>query len=236
MKNSKEPFFKRLTSIFATGLAVTFQVIFGCVVLLFVVGSCVKDGKNFLSCIGIGKSNEDHLVEFRAWDPDNEVDYRFAEALVKLATAADMDLDKLRIAIAVDQQINAVTIGTDTFVLFEGLSSLSDEELDAVMAHEVAHAIKGHSDKSTDLVNAVSRAAQIAGAILGQDDETTDEVTSWTVDFVFAPYSRSQEREADLVAVDLLIKAGYPLDAVDVMCDALDSLAKRTPDAGGGFL
>jgi hypothetical protein len=211
-------------------------MLFGCVILVFAFGSCVKDGKSFLSCTGIYRPEPVKEVAFRAFDPDNNEDARLVTSLIKLARVAGMDLDKIRVAIAVDPHINAMTIGTDTFVLCEGLDKLTDEALDAVMAHEVGHAIKDHSDRSSKMVNTVNKVARIAGALVGAEEDTKDEVASWAVDVAFAPYSQGQELEADRVGVEFLKEAGYPLNAVEVMCAALDAIAKQERDTGGGFL
>ena len=236
MEDKKNSLFKRMTSWAGTGVGLLFQIVIVCVILVFWAGSCVKDGKNFLAGIGVYKPVPANEVQFRQFDLDNDKDARLISSLVKLAEAGGMDLDKIRVAIAVDPHINAMTIGTDTFVFCEGLDKLSDDALDAVMAHEVGHAIKNHGDRSSKLVNTVNTATRIAGAIAGADDETKAEVTSWAVDVAFAPYSRGQELEADSVAVELLKKAGYPLNAVEVMCAALDSISKQETDSGGGFL
>jgi Zn-dependent protease with chaperone function len=236
MEKKKDSFTKRVGSVIGQGVATALQLAFGAVVLLFVVGSCVKDGKSFLSCVGLYHPEPVQEVEFRAIDPENEKDKRLVLSLIRMAQAADMDVDQLRVAIAVTPHINAMTIGTDTFVLCEGLEKLSDEALDAVMAHEIAHAAKDHSGRSSELLNTVDKVTRIAGALAGADEETRDEVSSWAIDVAFAPYSQGQELEADSMAVELLKEAGYPLDAVEVMCAALDFIAQEEGEVGGGFL
>ena len=165
-----------------------------------------------------------------------ETDKRLVISLAKLAEAGGMDLKKIQVAIAVSPHINAMTVGKDTLVLCEGLTKLSDEALDAVMAHEVAHAIRDHSGRSTEFTSNVGTATDILGTLLGQDEDTKAEAKSWAVDVAFAPYSRGQELEADADGVELLKKAGCPHNAVQVMTQALDTISKEEPSSGGGFL
>jgi predicted Zn-dependent protease len=189
-----------------------------------------------LSCMGLMDTSKPKGIEMRRPDSENPSDRALIASLVKLAKAASMDVDKLRVAFAKTPHANAMTVGTDTFVFCEGLSKMPEGLLDGVMAHEVAHAARDHSAGSADFVNKLGTITNIAGTILGHDEGTKDEVTSWVVDVAFAPYSRGQELEADKLAVSLLQKAGYRTEATEVMCQALEWLAQQEPDAGGGFL
>lgn len=237
MGKSKEPFLSRLGAGVSKVGACAFQLVFFSCVLVFWVGSCVKDGKKFLSCTGITKPAKEESVAVRSISKENENDQRFAKALVKMAKAASLDLDKLRVAIIETKHINAATVGKDTFLFCEGLGKLSSEQLNAVMAHEVAHAVKDHSAKSSQLAGTVGRIVDVTGGLLSDDPEAVDEVRSWATSVVFAPFSREQELEADRIGVELLRKAGYPQDAVRLMCDTLGSIAKEEPEASsGGFL
>ncbi len=236
MQKDKPPLINRLKNGVGTGFGCLFQGGFICIILFFTFASCSKDAKKFLSCVGVTHPSKEKEVKIRDIEAKNEKDKRLVASLVKLAKAAGLDVNKIRVAIAVDQHINAMTVGTDTFVFCEGLEKLSDESLDAVMGHEVTHAIKDHSGRSTGLVNNVGKATKIIGGLLGNDSETTDEAASWAVNVAFAPYSKNQELEADAGSVELLKKAGYPINAVEVMCAALDSISKQESDTGGGFL
>lgn len=213
-----------------------FQVLLVAVILIYWAGSCTAEGRRFLSCIGVVRPAAEGEIELRPPDPNDEEDRRLAASLLKLAKAASMNPDSIRIAIAKTPHINAMTIGTDTFVLCEGLAKLPEESLDAVMAHEVSHAIKKHGDRSSAVISNVAKVTDVIGTILGHDEETRREVTGWAVDAVFPPYSRAQEFEADKEAVELLRKGGYPISAVDVMCGALDLISREEGDVGGGFL
>ncbi|MDH4387097.1 MAG: M48 family metalloprotease [Fimbriimonas sp.] len=236
IQNDKDPLFKRITRSTGKGLGLLSQGLFVCVILFFSAASCSKDVKGFLSCAGISRGKNEAQVQFRPPNPKNETDKRLLASLGKLAKAGGMDLEKINIAIAVYPHINALTVGTDTFVLCEGLDKLSEESLDAVMAHEVVHSLRNHSERSSGFANTIAKATGIAGGILGHESGTVEEATSWAVDVFFAPYSQAQELEADSGAVELLKKAGYPLDAVEVMSGALDSIQKQEPDTAGGFL
>jgi len=236
LNEKKQSMFKRVTGSARNGTNFLFQGLIICVVGFFVVANCVKDIKGFLSFTGITPQAAKKEVKFRQLDAKMETDKRLAISLAKLAEAGGMDLKKIQVAIAVSPHINAMTVGQDTFVLCEGLTKLSDEALDAVMAHEVAHAIRDHSGRSTEFTNNVGTATDILGTLLGQDEDTKAEAKSWAVDVAFAPYSRGQELEADVDGVELLKKAGYPHNAVEVMTRALDTISKEESSSVGGFL
>ncbi len=236
IQTDKDPLFKRIASSTGKGIGCLSQGLFLGVILFFSAASCSKDVKGFLSCAGISRGKNEAQVQFRPPNPKSKTDERLLASLGKLAKAGGMDLEKIHIAIAVYPHINALTVGTDTFVLCEGLDKLSEESLDAVMAHEVVHSLKNHSERSSGFANTIAKATGIAGGILGHESGTVEEATSWAVDVFFAPYSQAQELEADAGAVELLKIAGYPLDAVEVMSGALDSIQKQEPDTAGGFL
>jgi Zn-dependent protease with chaperone function len=212
------------------------QGILICIYLLFWAGSCSKDVKGFLACTGLKREDTDETIELRAIDLNNPDEIRIAQSLVRLCSVAGMDWSEIRVAMAEDSRVNAVAIGTNAFVFFEGVTSLEDEQIDAIVAHEVAHAILGHSERSSDYINKIAITTEIIGVIVGADPETRDEVTSWTVSVLFAPYSRKQELAADAKAVSLLHQAGYGDSSPNVMCSTLEAIAKRQGETGGGFL
>ncbi|MBL8060759.1 MAG: M48 family metalloprotease [Chthonomonas sp.] len=224
---------RRVGQFFGNALSCAFQVAFLLVIGFFTLASCSSDVKGLLGWTGLwGKPEKP--VEFRQ-ATDSTADMRILLPLGRVATMAGMDLDKIKVAMARDQRVNALTMGSDTFVFFEGLTKLTDAQIEAVVAHEVAHAILDHSRKGGGMVKGIETVTSIAGALLGHDDGASQEAKSWAVAMVFSPYSRNQELEADRKAVELLRMAGYPARATDVMCETLGALEKEG-GAGGGFL
>lgn len=234
MSHQKQPTVgQRVGRFFGSALSFVFQLAFLLVIVIFTFASCTSDFKGLVGWTGVWGGREKE-VQFRQ-AADNEVDMRIIMPLGRVATMAGMDLKKIKVAIAVDYRVNAMNMGSDTFVFFEGLQKLTDAQIEAVVAHEVAHAVLGHSSKSAGMVNGIEKATGIVGAILGHDDGATKEAQSWAVAVAFSPYSRAQELEADRKAVELLQMAGYPARANEVMCETLAALEKDS-GSGGGFL
>lgn len=100
----------------------------------------------------------------------------------------------------------------------------SDDELAAVMAHEIGHVIARHPAER------LSRQAVVEtglGALVGGGSQPTAELlaTAATLGLVL-PFSRSQESEADAIGLRLMAEAGYdPRAAI--------SLWRKLERAGG---
>jgi predicted Zn-dependent protease len=217
------------TSMKSCALGAT-QIGFVLVVTVFGIGQCVGDTKSMLACVGIGRGSSQPSVEVRALDVDHPDDHRLATSLLRLSEIAGLTRQEVRAVVVVSKQVNAANLGPTQFALFEGLYRVSDESLDAIMAHEVAHAQLGHVEAIEHRAKTIDRATRIVGALVGVDSEGRDEVAGWALGAALPSFSREQELEADARAVDLLRQSGYGSRAPSVMCSALEDL--RALDGG----
>lgn len=88
----------------------------------------------------------------------------------------------------------------------------NDEELAAVIAHEIGHIVNSHSAKQT-IINSIisSISPSTTNAVLSTSVEAAKQLSSMKV-------SREDEFEADLTAIDLLQKTEYnPLALISVL-------------------
>lgn len=118
----------------------------------------------------------------------------------------------------------------------------SEDELAAVLAHEICHVEMKHglrSIKQGRLTEAFTVVAAESAKQLGSEElaSLTREFEASVGDVVMtlttSGYSRTQERDADAAAVELLRRAGYPEAAMITMLQRMD---ERLADAGGlGF-
>jgi predicted Zn-dependent protease len=118
----------------------------------------------------------------------------------------------------------------------------TEDELAAVLAHEICHVEKKHglsAIKQGRLTEAFTIIAAESAKQLGGEElaSLTREFEASVGDVVMtlttSGYSRTQEREADAAAVQLLQRAGYPKAAIITMLTRMD---ERLADAGGlGF-
>ena len=118
----------------------------------------------------------------------------------------------------------------------------NEDELAAVLAHEICHVEKKHglsAIKQGRLTEAFTIIAAESAKQYGSEElaSLTQEFEASVGDVVMtlttSGYSRTQERDADAAAVQLLRRAGYPETAMIAMLQRMD---ERLTDAGGlGF-
>ncbi|HAJ33736.1 MAG TPA: hypothetical protein DCK79_10305 [Candidatus Atribacteria bacterium] len=127
----------------------------------------------------------------------------------KLAEASEMREMKFHFRILKKGGPNAFSIpGGYVYVTYDLFDYIqSDDELAGILAHEIAHVIHNHALKQTR-DNTRFTLLTILGVLLtGEPDVgVLGKLTTITL---LNQYSREYEEEADLTAIDLLIKTGY---------------------------
>lgn len=120
----------------------------------------------------------------------------------------------IEIKVSEEEDVNAyANINKEVYVykgLLENVSN--DEELAAVISHEVGHILNGHCAKQGILNTGVNILAQKAAQKYNATAVAVgQQLTS-------SKLSRNDEFEADLTGVDLLVKAGYnPMAMISVL-------------------
>jgi predicted Zn-dependent protease len=105
---------------------------------------------------------------------------------------------------------------------------LTDDEIAAVMGHEITHALREHGRDRQSKATATGLASQLGGAVLsswlGIDvrDATNAAGQLWVLKF-----SRDEEREADLVGLDIAARAGYDPRAGLALWNKMAALSDR---------
>jgi putative metalloprotease len=168
-----------------------------------------------------------------------QVDPRHVERLQRLLPPllAVMNSPKspsdVKMGIMTDRSINAANAGGGQFYVTMGLlERASDEQLLAVLAHEVAHEDLGHVAKA----QALGAGLNIAGALLGSLLPGSQAITPIAGTLVARAYSRSEEYAADAHAVTLLTRMRHPAP-VQTVIGALEWIRQQSgPGGGGGFL
>lgn len=128
------------------------------------------------------------------------------------------------------KEINAWCMPGGKMAVYTGLIQqlkVTDDELAAVMGHEIAHALREHGRERASQQAAQSTVIGIGAAILGIGDAGASLVNIVADVTVGLPYSREFERESDRIGVELAARAGYdPRAAV--------TLWQKMGQAGGG--
>jgi len=112
-----------------------------------------------------------------------------------------------------DEAINAFAMPGGKIGVFTGIFKVAtnQDELGAVLGHEVAHVTRDHSLERANRTMITQNTAIIGSEVLDASTgvETTDLVVMGA-DLVFLkPYGRGQESEADLVGLKYMADAGF---------------------------
>ena len=110
------------------------------------------------------------------------------------------------------QEINAWCMPGGKIAVYTGLIDqlrATDEELAAVMGHEIAHALREHGRERASQAMAQGVAISVIGAVAGISAGAQD-LSQLVLDMTFnLPNSRLDETEADRIGVELAARAGY---------------------------
>lgn len=136
--------------------------------------------------------------------------------------------------------INAFTLPNGRIFLFRGLldAVASEDELAAVMAHEIAHNTRLHAlrgEQKAKKWNWASLAAVAAILAGGRDGANAAQFASYALTAVMNGYTLEFEKEADAEAVRLLVKAGYNPSAMVTFMERLQREQERRPEVRLGI-
>ena len=124
-----------------------------------------------------------------------------------------------------DNSPNAFALPGGKVAVHTGLFQVAqnDEQLAAVMGHEIAHAIARHSAERISQQLVVQQGIQAAAASSQIAAEYADLLVQAAMVGIILPYNRTQESEADHTGLLYMARAGYdPREAVTLWrnCDA----------------
>jgi predicted Zn-dependent protease len=132
--------------------------------------------------------------------------------------------------------VNAFCMPGGRIAFYNGILTklnLTDDEVAAVMGHEIAHALREHARKQAGLNTATSTVARVGGSILagyfGLDPRLGDAGGSAVAQVTALKFSRNDESEADLVGLDLAARAGYDPRAGVALWQKMAALNKNQP-------
>lgn len=135
-----------------------------------------------------------------------------------------------------NKQVNAWCMPGGKIAFYSGILDtlkLSDEEVAAVMGHEVAHALREHARERMGKSAATNIGARLGGAALaslfGVDPRVTDAVAQGAGNLLTLKFGREDESEADLVGIELAARAGYDPRAGITLWEKMSEANKGAP-------
>jgi predicted Zn-dependent protease len=115
-----------------------------------------------------------------------------------------------------DAQANAFALPGYKIGVYTGLLKYAknQDQLAAVMGHEVAHVIAKHGNERVSGQIATQAGLDLASAVLGSTQDSNNAMILAGLGLgvqygITLPFSRSHESEADLIGLDLMAKAGF---------------------------
>lgn len=142
-------------------------------------------------------------------------------------------------ALFVDKSPNAFALPGGKVGLNTGIFTVArnQDQLAAVVAHEIGHVISRHHDERVTRQLGAQAGLGILGAILGsQYGEGAAQATSQiggaaAQGFILLPNNRTQETEADVVGQQLMASAGFdPSQAVNLWQNMIAANTSRAPE------
>jgi len=169
-----------------------------------------------------GKKYFDKILKKVKLSNDTKTLTRLKKVGLKLAKASKKDYD-WEFALVEDKRINAFCLPGGKVVFYTGIFKAidNDEQIAAVMSHEVAHVLLRHGGmkgKAHAILSVPKRVGkELFGQFIPKDYHDIIEKTYDTGKDItlMMPYGRHQESEADRDGVRLMKKAGYnPREAI----------------------
>ncbi|WP_414675718.1 M48 family metallopeptidase [Limnobacter sp.] len=137
---------------------------------------------------------------------------------------------KWEVNVIESDQLNAWCMAGGKIAFYSALIeklALTDDEIAAIMGHEIAHALREHSRERISQQLATNVGLDLASAVFGLSRGASDLAGMAANVAISLPYGRSHEVESDRIGVELAARAGYnPRAAISVW--------QKMSRAGGG--
>lgn len=162
--------------------------------------------------------------------PTTERIRRIADRLIPQAAVLRPDSASWQWEVNLERsdQINAYCAPGGKIMFYTALIErlqLSDDEIAAVMGHEMSHALREHGRERMSQAYAEQIGLSIAGAALGLNDAQAQLAQNVMQVALTLPHSRQQESEADVLGLELAARAGYNPQAAVSLWQKMDQIA-----------
>jgi predicted Zn-dependent protease len=129
-------------------------------------------------------------------------------------------------------EVNAWCMPGGKIAVYTGLIEklqITDDELAAVMGHEIAHALREHARERASEQMVANGALSVGAALLGLGDLGQKGAQYAYMGLVGLPNSRRHETEADRIGVELAARAGYDPHAAVTLWQKMGQVGGSEP-------
>lgn len=157
-----------------------------------------------------------------------------AERLIRQTAAFRSDAPgwKWEVNVIAAKDVNAWCMPGGKIAVYTGLIERlqpTDDELAAVMGHEIAHALREHGRERASQALAQGVGLTVLGVALGMSQSAMD-LTQLVLDLTFnLPNSRTDEVEADRIGVELAARAAYDPRAAVSLWQKMQKAGRAQP-------
>jgi Zn-dependent protease with chaperone function len=109
-------------------------------------------------------------------------------------------------------ELNAYCAPGGKIMFFTGIINqlkLSDDEIAAIMGHEMAHALREHGRERVSQAYAQQAGMSLLAALTNINAQQAAVLQTATTLGLTLPHGRGQESEADVIGLEILARAGY---------------------------
>lgn len=137
-----------------------------------------------------------------------------------------------------DRQVNAFCMPGGKIVVYSGLLQAThptDDELAAVIAHEVSHAVAKHANERISREMITQLGGQVLTGMVGSQSAALGSILQQVYPIgsqllVSLPYGRKQEYEADKIGMVFMAMAGYDPAAAVTLWQKMAQQGQKTPE------
>ena len=129
-------------------------------------------------------------------------------------------------------QLNAWCMPGGKIAFYSGIIEklqLNDDEIAAIMGHEMSHALREHSREKASRTFATQTTISIASQLLGLGSTVSSLANQVSYVTFSLPNSREAETEADRMGVELSARAGYDPKAAISVWTKMSKVSKSQP-------
>lgn len=131
-------------------------------------------------------------------------------------------------------ELNAYCAPGGKIMFFTGIINqlkLTDDEIAAIMGHEMAHALREHGRERVSQAYAQQAGFSLLAALTNINAKQAAVLQTVTTLGLTLPHGRGQESEADVIGLELLARAGYNPRASVSLWQKMAAASKGAPPA-----